>query len=170
MNFAPLSCSTDAMRCSILRASTGEGAAAAVPMKSVSAKIDRVARTGSGLHVAVELGRRERALEIAEASLSLHLARRVDEPAHRGAVERGRKAHAPHARGLELAHREGLALDAGHEVHRFLQRGAHGAYRREIGQARRHQDVRACFLECLKAADGVVEIWVSPEVILRARG
>src|SRR3954470_6076094 len=163
MNFASRSCSTDAMSCSILRDYTGEGAAAAVPVKRMSAKSDSVVRTGSGLHVAVELWRREGPLKVAEASLYLHLARRVDEPAHRGAVERRGEAHAPHARGLELAHRERLALDAGHEVHRFLHRGAHGAHRRQVGQARRHEDVRACLLERLEAPDGVVQIWISPE-------
>src|SRR3954468_12871121 len=114
MNSASRSCSTAAMRCSILRASTGQGAAVAVPIKRTSAKIDTGECTGSGLHVGVELGRREAPVEVAEAPLSLHLARRVDEPAHRGAVERRGEAHAPHARGLELADREGLALDAGH--------------------------------------------------------
>src|SRR5262245_9579130 len=109
MNFALPSRSTAAMSCSILRASTGEGAAAAVQTKSVDARIDRAKRTGSGLQVPVELGGGQRALEIAEASLGLHLARGIHESAHRRAVERGSEAHAPHARGLELAHRERLA-------------------------------------------------------------
>src|SRR4051812_45404715 len=107
MNFASRSCSTAAMRCSILRASTGEGAAAAVPIKRMSAKIETGECTGSGSHVGVELRRREAPVEVAEPSVPLALARRVDQPAHRGAVERRGKAHAPHARGLQLANREG---------------------------------------------------------------
>src|SRR5437764_14637928 len=76
------------------------------------------------LHVAVQLGRRERALEIAECALLLHFARRLNQPAHCGAPERGREADAPHAGLLELGDAERLALDADHEVDRFRHRGA----------------------------------------------
>src|SRR5258705_3489625 len=72
-------------------------------------------------HEAVQVRRTHRALEVAEAALVLHLARRVDQAAHRRAVERGGDADAPHADGLELGDAERLALDAGHEVERLLQ-------------------------------------------------
>src|SRR6185312_15297019 len=147
MNFALPSCSTATMSGSILRASTGEDTAKAAQAHTaiVPARTERAGRTGSGLHIPVELGRGQRALEVAEAALSLHLPRGVHEPAHRGAIKGRGEAHAPHARGLELGYRERLALDASHEVHRFLQRSADCAHRGEIGKTRGHQDVRTRF-------------------------
>src|SRR5262249_18312590 len=122
MNLAFSSRSTAAMSCSILRASTGEDTPKATHVHTamVPARSERAERTGSGLHVRVELRCRQRALEVAEASVAVDLASCVDEPAHRRAVERSRQADPPHACGLELAHRERFPLDPCHEVHRLL--------------------------------------------------
>ena len=48
----------------------------------------------SWLHEAVQLGRRHGAVEVAEGALVLHLAGRVDQAAHRRAIERGGEADA----------------------------------------------------------------------------
>src|SRR3982074_3422608 len=78
----------------------------------------------SALHEAVDLGRGDRALEIAEATLVLHFAGGIEQARHRGAVERGGEADALHAGGLELRDAERLSVDAGHEVDRLRHRGA----------------------------------------------
>src|SRR5262249_15526371 len=75
--------------------------------------------TASALHERVPLRRGDRAFEIAEAALVTHLASAVEHGGHRRAIERCREGHAAHPGRLQLSDREGLALDAGHEVERL---------------------------------------------------
>src|SRR5207237_7533917 len=70
----------------------------------------------SSLHECVQVRRRQRALEISERALVLRLARGVDQPGHRGAIERGREADSLHPGGFQLGNAERPALDADHEL------------------------------------------------------
>src|SRR5262245_12472562 len=81
------------------------------------------------LHEGGEIGGRNRAIDVTEGALVLHLAGGLDEARHGDAVERGRQADAAHAGGFELGDRERPALDAGHEVDRLGDRRAHRAHR-----------------------------------------
>src|SRR5437773_3652471 len=98
------------------------------------------------LHEGVQLLRGQRTLEITEAALFVDLPCRVEQAAHRRSVQRSGEADPPHAGLLELGDTEGLAFDAGHEVDGPGHRGAHRAHRGEVGQARRHQHIRARLL------------------------
>src|SRR2546428_3399220 len=75
-----------------------------------------VAHVVSILHEGVQLRRGQRTLEIAEAALFIDLPCRVEQAAHRRAIQRTGEADPPHAGRLELGDTEGLAFDAGHEV------------------------------------------------------
>src|SRR5256885_885949 len=83
---------------------------------------------GSRLHEDVPVRRGDRAVEVTEAALVSHLARGVEQPGHRGAIERGGETDPTHAGRLELGHRERLALDAGHEVEGRADRAPSGAH------------------------------------------
>src|SRR5205807_2126811 len=80
------------------------------------------------LEVARELIAAYESVDVAEGARVLHLARRGHESRHGRAIERRRQADALHSGGGELPHREGLAADADHEVHRFLQRPTYRAH------------------------------------------
>src|SRR5437879_4222410 len=95
-----------------------------------------VAHAVSILHEGVQLRRGQRTLEITEAALFIDLPCRLEQAAHRRAIQRSGEADAPHAGLLELGDAEGLAFDAGHEVDRPGQRGSPRAYGGEVGQAR----------------------------------
>src|SRR5256885_13118915 len=102
-----------------------------------------VAHAVSILHEGGQLRRGQRTLEITEAALFIDLPCRLEQAAHRRAIQRTGEADPPHAGRRELGDAEGLAFDAGHEVDRLGQRGAHRAYGAEGGEARRHQHVPA---------------------------
>src|SRR6267143_5836340 len=59
------------------------------------------------LHEGAQLRRGQRTLEIAEAALLVDLPRRVDQAAHRRAIQRSSQADPPHASLLELGNAEG---------------------------------------------------------------
>src|SRR5258706_582140 len=136
-------------------------------------------REASMLHEPGELGARQRARDVVEAALFLHLARRGDERAQRLAIERGSEADAAHSRRLQLGDAEGLALEADHEVHRLRYRLADaggeadglGRGARLVGEAflevGRHRQVdrlddRAAVRERLVARHRAVELAARP--------
>src|SRR6266542_3548570 len=125
---------------------------------------------GSALHVGVQVRGGQRAVEVAEGALVLHLARGVDEAGHGHAIERGGEADPLHPRFRELGHRKGLALDAHHEVERLGKRATDLAYRFQIGQARRHEHVGPRLLEGLQLLDDVVQIGLAPQEAFGAGG
>src|SRR4029077_248592 len=93
----------------------------------------------SALHEGVHVRRSQRAVEVVEGALVLHLARGIDEAGHGHAIERGGEADPLHPGVRELGHREGLPLDAHHEVEGLGERATHLAHRFQIGETRRHE-------------------------------
>src|SRR6267378_992800 len=68
------------------------------------------------LHEGIEIGRRNRPVEVGEGALLLDLLRRIEKPGHGGATERGGEADALDAGRLEIGLGEGTAFYADHEV------------------------------------------------------
>src|SRR5258705_5393393 len=68
----------------------------------------------SALHEGVHVRRGQRAVDVAEGALVLHLARGLDEAGHGHAIERGGEADPLHPRSCAGGPREGLALDPPH--------------------------------------------------------
>src|SRR5439155_19756042 len=86
--------------------------------------------TASALHEAVQLRRRDRAIDVVERPLVFHFTGGVDQARHRHAIERRGEADPLHPGRFELGDAERLALDADHEVERLHERRAAGAHGR----------------------------------------
>src|SRR2546427_9389167 len=114
-----------------------------------------VAHAVSILHEGVQLRRGQRTLEITEAALFTDLPCRLEQAAHRRAIQRSGEADAPHAGRLELGDAEGLAFATGPEVDQLCHRGATRGHGRPGRRGPRPQHIRRPPLECLPGPDPV---------------
>src|SRR5688500_11894723 len=69
-----------------------------------------------------EIAAGHRALDVTERARVADLARGVDEPGHRGAIQRRRVADAAHAGRGQLGHAERTPGHRDHEIHRLRDR------------------------------------------------